>query len=80
MLPQRMISIVPLPDPPTLQKLHRLDTSSPEFSDQLSDTLYEEEYQRCVPSLGDGDLLWLVDYLDNVCRHETFPRSPLKSV
>ena len=68
-----MIPIMPLPDLPTLRKLHRLDRSSPEFSDQLSDTLYGEEYQRCVQSLRDGDLLWVVDYLDKVCYHMSFP-------
>ena len=74
------LNIMPPPDPPTLQNLHRLDRSSPEFNGQLSDTLYGEEYQRCVPDLRDGDLLWLVDYLDKVCHHEIFPHSSLKPV
>ena len=68
------------PDPPALQKLHRLDNSSPEFNSQLTETLYGEEYQRCLPNLEDTDLLWLVDYLDKVCYHQTFPFSPLKPV
>jgi len=68
------------PDPSVLQKLHCLDRSSPGFNGQLSDMLYGEDYQRCVPNLRDGDLVWLVDYLDKVCYHGTFPYSPLKPV
>ena len=64
--------------PPTLQKLRHLDRSSPEFHGQLSDILYGEEYQQCTPSLQSDDLVWLVDYLDKVCHHATFPRSSLK--
>ena len=58
---------MPIPNSPALQTLYHLDGSSPEFHDRFSDTLYGEEYQRCVPDLRDGDLLWLVDYLDEVC-------------
>jgi len=68
------------PNPPALQKLDRLDRSSPEFHGQLSNVLYGEEYQRCVPNLQDDGLVWLVDYLDKVCHHIAFPHSPLKPV
>ena len=70
---------MPSPDPPALQKLDLLDRNSPEFHSQLSETLYGEEYQRCVPNLRDGDLVWLIDYLDKVRHHETLPRSLLRS-
>ena len=49
-----------------LQELHRLDVSSFEFHDQLSDILDGIEYQQCALSLRDNDLVWLVDYLDEV--------------
>ncbi|KAF9643894.1 kinase-like protein [Thelephora ganbajun] len=54
------------PSSPALQRLHRLDTTSPNFGDQLCDVLYGQEYQQCVPNLQDHDPLWLVDYLDKV--------------
>ncbi|KAF9643878.1 hypothetical protein BDM02DRAFT_3191109 [Thelephora ganbajun] len=52
------------PSSPTLQQLYRLDASSPDFGDQLSNVLYEQEYQQCVPNLQGDDPVWLVDYLD----------------
>ena len=61
-----------------LQKLHRLDRSSPRFHDKLSNVLYGEEYKNSVQNLQDGDLVWMVDYLDKVRPHIPFPRSPLK--
>jgi hypothetical protein len=51
-----------------LQQLHRLDRSSPRFHDKLSNVLSGEEYKNCTQNLRDGDLVWLVDYLDKVCR------------
>ena len=58
--------------PPTLsvlQRLGSLDKSSPEFHDQLSNALCGKEYMRCVPDLQDGDIRWLIDYLDEArCR------------
>jgi len=66
-----------MPPPPPLasglQQLLRLDRSSSEFSDWLDNALHGREYQKCVPNLQDDDLKWLVDYLDEVCRHVTFP-------
>ena len=58
-----------------LQPLRRLNRSSPGCCDQHSNILHGEEYKRCVPSLQDDDLAWLVDYLDEV-RHRP-PLSPL---
>ena len=63
---------------PVLQQLGRLNASSPGFEDQLCNVLYGEEYTRCVPTLQSNDLVWLVDYLDNVRRLVTLLHSPLK--
>ena len=51
-----------------LQQLHRLDRSSSEFPDQVSNILYREEYRQCVTNLQSGDLKRFVDYLDEVRR------------
>ena len=59
------------------QKFHHLDSSSSAFHDQLSNVLYEEEFQKSVPNLQDGDLVWLVDYLNGVRRRIALPHSPL---
>ena len=67
------------PSSSTLQELHRLDRSSPDFQGQLSGILYGQEYVRCVPNLQGDDLVWLVDYLDKVrCYVALSPHSPLK--
>ena len=65
---------------PALQGLDRLGWASPDFHDKLSEILYEKEYARCVPSLQNDEVVWLVDYLDKVCRHVTVPHSSLKAV
>ncbi|KAF9645424.1 kinase-like protein [Thelephora ganbajun] len=52
------------PSSSALQRLHYLDTSSPDFYDQLGKVLYGQEYVQCVPNLMNDDLVWLVDYLD----------------
>jgi len=62
----------------TLQQLHRLERSSPNFHDQLCNVLYGEEYVKCVSSIKGDDLVWLVDYLDEVRRRVALPHSPLK--
>ena len=67
------------PNSPTLQQLHRLDRSSPDFHDQLCNVLYGEEYVQRVPNFGGEDLVWLVDYLDKVRRHVNLIHFPLKS-
>ena len=51
-----------------LQQLRCLDRSSSEFPDQVSNILYGEEYRQCIPNLQSGDLVWFVDYLDEVRR------------
>ena len=61
-----------------LQKLYHLNRSSPDFHDQLCDVLYGEEYRKCAPNLQGEDLVWLVDYLDEVRRHVSPPHSLLK--
>ena len=60
--------------PPILQQLDLLNRSSPDFHDQLSNVLYGEEYQQCMPNLQGEDLVWLVDYLDMVRCHIALPR------
>lgn len=67
------------PNSPVLRQLHCLDLSSPDFQDQLSEVLYGEQYIQCEKSLEHGDLIWLVDYLDQVSRRVAPSRSPLKS-
>ena len=56
-----------------LQQLRHLDRSSPGFHDQLSNVLYGEEYKQSVKSLQGNDLVWLVDYLDEVRCHAFLP-------
>jgi hypothetical protein len=66
------------PTSTVLQQLNRLDISSPGFRDQLDDFLYGEEYKECVRNPQNGDLVWLVEYLDKVHLRVALPRSPLK--
>ena len=66
------------PNLPALQQLYRLNRSSTEFHDHLSNVLYGEEYRRCVLNLPEDDLVWLVDYLDLVCFRIALPHPPLK--
>jgi hypothetical protein len=60
-----------------LKRLRRLDRSSSEFQDQVSNILYGEEYKQWVPNIQGDDLVGLVDYLDKVrCRvSPLYPRS-----
>ena len=57
---------MPSPSSQALQNLYNLDTSSPDFGDQLSTLLYGEEYMKCLPDLEDDDVFWLVNFLDRV--------------
>ena len=66
---------MPSLNPPALQKLHHLSRS---FHDQLSDILYGDEYQQCVPGLQGDDLVWLVEYLDKARHYVPPSRSPLR--
>ena len=61
-----------------LKELRCLDRSSSKFHDQVSNILYGEEYKLWVPTIQGDDLVGLVDYLDKVCCHVSFLRSPLK--
>ena len=66
---------------PFLQQLHDFDKSSSGFHDWLSAVLYGKEYRQRVPNLQGDDLVWLVDYLDEVSGRGISPRrlSPLTS-
>ena len=66
------------PSSPALEKFQNLHASSSELQDQLNDLLRGEDYQECVPNLEGDDLVWLVEYLDEVCRPIALPDSPLK--
>lgn len=50
-----------------IQEFKKLDTSSSLFPDQLTSLLYKKEYKDCIPNLPDEDVVWLVNYLDDVC-------------
>ena len=71
---------MPSQSSPAFQQLFRLDVSSPEFGGQLCKILYREEYAQCVPNLKDDELVWLANYLDEVCHRTAFPRFPFKPV
>lgn len=60
------------PTHPILQEICHLDTSSPGFPHRLSYVLYGQKYNQCVSSLGDDDLTWLINYLDEVCQRIAF--------
>ena len=60
------------------QELRRLDVSSPDFQNQLNGTLSGEGFTERVVGLARNDLVWAVDYLDEV-RHSIplpYSRSP----
>lgn len=61
------------PSLPVLQPLHRLDRSAPGFHEELSEVLYGEEYRACLSIVQGDDLVWLIDYLDEVRRHVFLP-------
>lgn len=67
------------PSSPVLQQFHRLDRSRPDFQDQLPNILYGHEYIQCEGSLGRDDLIWFVNYLDEVSRLVASSRTLLKS-
>ena len=53
--------------PGILQQLGCLDKSLPQFPDQLTSLLHEKAYKDCIQKLRDDNVVWLVEYLDNVC-------------
>jgi hypothetical protein len=67
--PQSRAFLMSSPSSPALRQLHRLNSSSSGFHNELSNILYGQEYTQCVPNLQGDDLAWLVDYLDRVRRH-----------
>ena len=76
----RKVSPMSSSNPTALQRLRRLDRSSPNFHNQLSNVLFGEEYGRSVPNLRGNDLVSLVDYLNKVCRPISLLRPQLKRV
>ena len=77
-LPPRLgVSLMSSPSFPALQQLYHLNGSSSGFHDRLKDVLYGEEYRQCVQNLQRDDLVWLVNYLDNVRRRIALPCSLL---
>ena len=50
----------------TIQTMLRLDRSSPQFPDQLSDFLARREFDESIESLKTNDILPIVKYLDKV--------------
>ena len=75
--PQLGVSSMSSPGPPALQRLHHLNRSPSGFHDELSNILYGEEYQKCVPNLQGDDVVWIVEYLAKVRYHVVFPHSLL---
>lgn len=65
---------------PVLKRLHSLDTPLSKSHGQLNRLLHEKEYQECVSNLRGDDLIWLVDYLDEVRHSVGLPCSPLKQL
>lgn len=49
-----------------LQQLRDLDTTSPQFHKRLGSYLHGSEYRSALSNLQDGDLSWLVEYLNSV--------------
>jgi len=64
-----------------LERLRCLDEPSHDFHGQLHTILHGEEYRQYVQDLHGDDLLQLVGYLDEVCRHAVviIPHSPPNS-
>ena len=49
-----------------LEQLLRLNTSSPEFNDQVNDILRGEEYKQWAERVAGAEVVELVDFLDGV--------------
>ena len=67
------------PQNPYIQQFSELDTSSPQFPDQLSDLLDEEGYRDSISDLSNQDATWLVEYLGEVRTKSTCEYHFLKS-
>ena len=59
------------PTHPVLQQIYHLDRSSSDFHSQLNHALRTREYRQITLELRANDLIWFVDYLDNVRCHIT---------
>ena len=66
--------------PPFLQQLRHLDRSWPGFPNQLNDVLCEGEYREYASNLQADDLVWLIEYLDEVRHCVAISHPPLKLV
>ena len=67
------------PSSQALQEVDCLNKSSSDFDSKLYGVLYGQEYALHEKNFQDDDLIWLIDYLDEVCRDITaLFRSPLK--
>ena len=70
---------MPPPSSQALQELDRLDKSSSDFDDKLHNILSEQESALHEANFEKDDLVWFIDYLDEVRRNITaLFRSPLK--
>ena len=59
-----------------LERLRRLNQSSPEFADHLTSLFHEPGYIDCVASLQDDNPACLVEYIDNVRLCASFTSLP----
>ena len=57
-----------MPTHPVLLKFLFLNNSGISFGDELVGLLGGEDYRRCVNTVSDDNLKWLIEYLDDVCR------------
>lgn len=61
-----------------LKQLLRLNSSFPEFNDQVTDILHGEEYTQLAKYISGADAVTLIDFLDRVLHYASFlaSRSP----
>ena len=57
------------------EELRSLDVSSPDFQDRLNDALSGKEFAERAAGLARDDLVWVVDYLDEVRHSVPLPYS-----
>jgi hypothetical protein len=62
------------PSSPVLKRFARLDGSSQDFPKRLCDLLCGDDYTKRVPGLQGDDLMWLVEYLDQLLHRITLLR------
>ena len=66
---------MPSPSPTVSQELRRLDVSLPDFQDRLDDALSGKDFAERAVDLARNDLVWVVDYLDEVRHSVPLPYS-----